>query len=412
MTDRAIAAGDGAAGAANGAGRGILALAGRKIGAIEPVILGASLGLGGLGLVAAGLGAFGWAPAFGGLAAGLLGGAHWAARRARRFGADLDLMRRVYDASSFGRLVVRSDGQTVYANAAFRDLCGTGHALQALQQVLSSGVGGGADGTYGRLMAEAERRGDARAEVMQRKADGETRWLEVSVHRVAGPEGFVSWGVGDVTARHEMLQVIREEQEKLVAFVENAPIGVYSVDEKGRFQFVNHVLADWFGVSAGALTTSGRLLDHMRGEEGAPAFSPFVGGYDNAAGEVTFTGSDGRVRVASVTQRVILAAEGTGLVAHGVVRDLSREREWARALSDSEDRLKSFFAAAPIGLVLLDRFGRIEESNRAFRALIGPKAAEPIGRALVDLVADESRAGLDRHLRAAIDEGGREPRSR
>ena len=41
-----------------------------------------------------------------------------------------------------------------------------------------------------------------------------------------------------MTARHEMEHVIRDEQMKLADFLDNAPVGFYSVDSDGRFLFV------------------------------------------------------------------------------------------------------------------------------------------------------------------------------
>src|SRR3546814_6071752 len=43
---------------------------------------------------------------------------------------------------------------------------------------------------------------------------------------------------------------MRQEQERFTDLVEYAPIGFYSVDEEGRFLFVNATLAAWLGLSA------------------------------------------------------------------------------------------------------------------------------------------------------------------
>ncbi len=82
-----------------------------------------------------------------------------------------------------------------------------------------------------------------------------------------------------MTARHEMEQVIRDEQMKLADFLDNAPVGFYSVDGEGRFLFVNQALADWLGVSPGDLVESGaRLKDFLASEipPGSPPHAPFI----------------------------------------------------------------------------------------------------------------------------------------
>ena len=59
---------------------------------------------------------------------------------------------------------------------------------------------------------------------------GAAGWFNVSVHPLAGRSGYSFWRLQDITARHEMEEVIRDEQNKLVDFLDNAPIGFYSVD--------------------------------------------------------------------------------------------------------------------------------------------------------------------------------------
>src|SRR5258708_328280 len=72
-------------------------------------------------------------------------------------------------------------------------------------------------------------------------------WFNVSVTPIAGRPGYSFWNFQDITARHEMEAVIHDERNKLVDFLDNAPIGFYSVDGNGRFLFVNQTLAPWPG---------------------------------------------------------------------------------------------------------------------------------------------------------------------
>ena len=72
-------------------------------------------------------------------------------------------------------------------------------------------------------------------------------WFNVSVNPIAGRPGYSFWNFQDITARHEMEAVIHDERNKLVDFLDNAPIGFYSVDGSGRFLFVNQTLAQWLG---------------------------------------------------------------------------------------------------------------------------------------------------------------------
>ncbi len=61
-------------------------------------------------------------------------------------------------------------------------------------------------------------------------------------------------------SRRELEQVTRREQTQLVDFMDHAPIGFFSVDQDGHFQFVNATLAKWLGCAPEDLVEGGRRL--------------------------------------------------------------------------------------------------------------------------------------------------------
>jgi len=86
-----------------------------------------------------------------------------------------------------------------------------------------------------------------------------------------------------------------------------------------------------------------------------------------------------------------------------VVRDLTPEREWETALRLSRERFQRFFANAPVGIALLDRFGRLEEANRALGELFGTVPQDLIGQPLIGFVNEEDRRDIAVKLAAAAD---------
>src|SRR5262249_39013687 len=229
-----------------------------------------------------------------------------------------------------------------------------------------------------------------------------TAWFNLAIHSLPGRPGFSLWSFEDVTARHEMEQVIRDEQMKLADFLDNAPVGFYSVDSEGRFLFVNQALAGWLGRSPGSLIEQGaRLQDFIAGEvpAGSPPHTPFAtdpGTPQRAA--VALKGRDRTVHV-SITQTVVQTGEG--LRTRSVVRDLTPERAWEEALRQSRQRFQRFFADAPVGVALLDQEGRFDEANRALGRLFGLPPADLIGRMLVDFLSGTEGRPVARRLAEA-----------
>ncbi len=320
-------------------------------------------------------------------------------RLRRGFGRRALLLRHFDDTMTYPRLVVDAEGRAMWTNTAFRRLF-----FVDLQRPL--------DGLEVRLCGDAESRARFRRaaeaaaggvpttiEVTTTGATGTTETHVVRVYPLVGELGAASWLVQDVTAERQMEKVIREEQAKVVDFLENAPVGFYSVDGQGHFLFVNHTFAEWLGTSPAALTDGSRTL-HDFLPAGLPrqgeAHDPFGGYSDDHAGEVTFAGLQGRVLQAFVSQGVARGPDDK-LRTRSVVRDLTSEREMALALQRSEQSFQRFFEEAPAGIVLVDANGVITETNRAFPRIVGSDDGGK-GRPLMALVHAEDRPALTERL--------------
>ncbi len=280
-----------------------------------------------------------------------------------------------------------------YANAAFRRFFGApARPLETMARRLERDERSAREFT--RLSRDSAASGNAAGRISMAQGDRPPSWFGVAAHRLPGRDGHSLWSFEDITARHEMEQVIRDEQMKLADFLDNAPIGFYSVDGNGRFLFVNQALAEWLGAAPGVLVEGARLSDFLAAPAppGTPMHAPFDGGEGESRGEVVLRGRQGRVINARITQSVLRNAET--LRTRSVVQDLTPEREWEEALRLSRQRLRRFFANAPVGIALIDHAGRVEEANLALCELFGLAEAELIGKTLVSLLAPEDAAKM------------------
>ncbi|MDE1932068.1 MAG: response regulator, partial [Alphaproteobacteria bacterium] len=191
-----------------------------------------------------------------------------------------------------------------------------------------------------------------------------------------------------------------DERMKLADFLDNAPIGFYSVDQVGRFLFVNEALAHWLGRGAQELVDSGDKLGDFLDERppvGAPAYAPFEGG--ETRGEVVLKSADGHRIHALISQSVVRT--GDSLRTRSVVRDLTPERQWEEQLRVSRQRFRRFFANAPVGIALMDGDGRIAEANDALCSLVGLEPVGVIGRPLLEFLRPEDQDAAFSQWRAA-----------
>ncbi len=84
------------------------------------------------------------------------------------------------------------------------------------------------------------------------------------------------------------------------------------------------------------------------------------------------------------------------------VEDITARHEMETALRFSHERFQRFFANAPVGIALVDRFGCFDEANRAVGELFGAAPQDLIGCELTGLLNEADRDGIAAVLRAAM----------
>jgi len=309
----------------------------------------------------------------------------------------LDVILGAYESLRAPRIIIGPDGKGVYANSAFIKMFGgtARTTLDEMRRQLADNPE--ALREIATLQALAAEGTPGQAEIQIPDPSGRREWRSIETSPLSGFPHYVVLRIEDTTTRREMEQIIREEQEKLVDFLENAPIGFYSVDGDGRFIFANHTFAKWLGTTPEAIR-SGREKLHdfiLSGSKNADfPYDPFCGDGTQRTGEVTLRGSHGRTLQAHVSQSVV-SSEFGGLRTRSVVRDLTPEREMAAALERSELQFKRLFEDAPVGIALLDLDGKINQSNRAFQRQFAPRAGGDVrGKDLASLVANEGRSEM------------------
>ncbi len=367
-----------------------------------PWMIGGALAL----VVAAGVAAAGSAAAALAIAGGgvvVLGGA--LVRRARGGagrGNARALLARAVDAGPEGCLITSAEGGLVYANQAYRLLIG--HAGAGPPPTLAELVAGDGEGAERlRRIEEATLAGAVeRDEVLVPLAGGERRWLSLRTHGLGAEPGVVVWSVADSTPRHQVQEVIRKEQERLADFLDNAPIGFFSVDGEGRFVFANNTLARWLGYAPEDMTGAGMRLQDIVVEGstqdlGAGAES----GAQSHRRQMRLKARDGKAVPVYVSQSLARGPGGEEQT-RSVVLNLSQEQQWESALRDAEKRFRRFFDYAPIGIVMVDDQGRLVEANRAFHTMVGDAPGAQAGTPLVAFVSDDDRAEVAAQMEASL----------
>jgi two-component system, cell cycle sensor histidine kinase and response regulator CckA len=314
----------------------------------------------------------------------------------------MDLIAEFVSSSPEGRLVTHKDGSFILANDAYYDVLKLDKRGKSvtIQEVMK-------DNIAAREQLKSLRNAAAKGDVIDMRVEMKTnegRWLAVLAHPLKAIPDCIIWYVAETTTQHKIEEVERSEREKLSEYFNNAPVGFYSLDSRGRLQFVNRIFAEWLGyhqreLSEGNVEFSDivikgddRQLNLMDGlSEDGPRYE----------GELQLCRRDGTVLPVHVTQTVSHDENGNVTGSRSVVRELLQEQLWRERVESAEQHFRRFFEAAPIGIVLLDSDGIVAEGNPAFRVLTETVVDSAIGQHVTDLVVEPDRAILTEKLAQA-----------
>ncbi len=302
------------------------------------------------------------------------------------------LLREVLEGSRGARLITNSVDHPVYYNHLFENLCAPfgKPSLQSLTHLFTEDAEAL---THFRLLADQAQRGLTDSLELRSGSGGEgENWYMVTAQPVSGWAGYIHWRVDDITDKRISDRAIREEREKLIDFTDNAPVGFFSVDQDGKFVFVNATLARWLGEDIQNLLSGGRLHTYLESPPyEAQPFDILPGGGAKQMAELVMKGPGGRIFMASLSQAVVHEADGK-VRTRGVVHDLTAERAMRQALKASEDRFQRFFEEAPLGVAMLNAEGVLADVNLSLAAMLGTTVDALEGRHFEALIEEADRA--------------------
>jgi PAS domain S-box-containing protein len=188
--------------------------------------------------------------------------------------------------------------------------------------------------------------------------------------------------VRDITRRRQMEAELQRAEEKYRKIYENATEGIFQSTFEGRFISVNPSFARIHGFDSPdelvrTVTDIGKQLweDPQRRLEMIQVLRK-QGSVENF--EVCMRQRDGRLHWVSINARTVLDGQGNVLYHEGTMRDITRRREAAEALAESEERYRTAIEHSNDGVAILTKDGRYQYVNRRFVELFGYDSPEEI----------------------------------
>ncbi|MFV2093090.1 MAG: PAS domain-containing protein, partial [Hyphomicrobiales bacterium] len=306
------------------------------------------------------------------------------------------------DTSGTGILVSDATGRVVYANHAYGELLGVGAAPARTPDLLFAENRDLAEAMF--RLSGAARRGEPWSEevrlVPPGNASGNTpgnkgRWLKISVRpEQSGRDRWSVWRVADLADISERQEVTFRELQKIINYLDHAPVGFFSLLTDGSLGYLNATLAEWLGLNLDK-TTGGALQigDIASGDAKGLLLDllPAVSGARVETFETDLSRADGARLPVTIVHRVGFDAAGVAQPSRSIVFRRDKAPDGPHDLS-TDARFMRFFNSAPIGIAMLDTGGTIDRANPEFARIFGRPGLR--GRAFVDLVNEDHRQTL------------------
>ncbi len=232
------------------------------------------------------------------------------------------------------------------------------------------------------------------------RPDGEIRWIWDRAFPIRGPKGETSIVAGiavDITQRKQTEEDLRHVSQSLGAIIDASPLGILILNREGHVQQCNLAIETIFGWTADEIM--GRIPPWVQEGTIAEFRSLMKGTFDGKplSGEhVTRQRKDGSlIHLELYTASLPNLAAGRDEVIT-LMADVTERTVAQTALRDSEERFRSIFEDAPIGISLISEDYKFLKANKALCTLLGYSERELTQRTITDIThPDDVKADLE-----------------
>ncbi len=238
--------------------------------------------------------------------------------------------------------------------------------------------------TYGRVAASGN------SERFETYVPGLDAWFSVSTYRLE-PEHFVA--IFDViTERKRAEAALAQSEARLRAIVETAHDAFILVSPRGELLDMNRATCDLSGFAREDLVgKSLRQLEAVQTDEEIARSIAAVVATGHARFEGTWGHKDGRLLNVEISTTHIPNADGGYFFAF--IRDITERKRVEQALREGEARFRSMLEQNIAAMFMIED-GLLTYANRRAGEILGYPVEDLIGRRLLDLVAEQDRAGV------------------
>ncbi len=322
------------------------------------------------------------------------------------------LIKAIVDGASAGIVVTDHDGRLIYANAAYLDLIDASDAAD--MRPVERAFIGDADASEAiyRLLKAAREGKRLEEEVRIAGLKGRAaRWLRFKIRPLGNSRRdarITVWSLADVTAERERQETVFQVLQHSIDYLDHAPAGFFSVDDKGDIVYLNATLADWLDQDLAQVGSGGLKLSDLVAGDGAALLTTLRGAPGDVKTEVLdldLRTRSGRTLPVRVYHKLAFGSDGAPGASRTLVLNRARD-DGTDPQRAAEIRFMRFFHRTPMAIATIDKHGGVVRTNPLFAKLFhgvrgGSGQTESTERSILAIVAEPDREALAAAIRQA-----------
>ncbi len=311
----------------------------------------------------------------------------------------------VVDNAFDGIVVTGSDGRVVYANAAYLDLTDASDSndMRPVERAFI-GDADASEAIY-RLLKAAREGKRLQEEVRVAGTKGRpARWLRFRIRPLGSGrhDGRLTvWSLSDVTRERAHQENVFQELQHAIDYLDHAPAGFFSVDEKGDIVYLNATLASWLDQDLAQVGSGGLKLADLVASDGAALLTTLRAAPGDVKTEVLdldLRTRSGRTLPVRVFHKLAYGADGTPGASRTLVLNRARD-DGTDPQRAAEIRFMRFFHHTPMAIATIDKHGGVVRTNPLFARLFhgargGDGQGESDDRSILVTVVERDREAL------------------
>ena len=328
--------------------------------------------------------------------------------------------RGAFENTSIGMSITTVDGEILQANEAFQDIIG--YSIEELYKLTFWDFTHPDDIAANQVLVDELLAGERSSYQMEKRyihKDGHVVWVFLDLVTIRDPEAKPLYSVvltRDITEEREKEEALRESEERFRTLVENMPLGITTCNPEGDIIDINKAMLEILGSPSVEASRAINVFTFppLRDAGISSLIRNCIERGESFREENSYTSKWGKTGDWYILATPIRNAEGDVILAQILVEDITERKQSEAVLLESEERFRSAFEIASIGITLESIEGRYLKVNQALCEMLGYSEAELLSLTFQELTHPDDLEGdlkdVDKLLSGEIQHYSREKR--